>query len=285
MKVFKIALSLVLIPASFESTLPSHPESRESLERNKRENGYKSALIILHGLASGDGLECDEMQKGLSLSTSVKVVCPTANREPELCLLNIGLVSQLTGRNPRSWYNMCHMPGQGGEYKSEIDDAVRVVESEVDKLFWNDGIPSEKIVLAGFSQGGSVALYTALHTKYKFGGFIGVITWLPLLPVEHPTWFNPVKNADTPVLHINGEFDLIVQQRVGLDTESELSKVIPDYTFLLVDGSHSTTHLNSCTWPKIANWLSEKGLLELYFVPSLPTCRLNVFQQFFEWWW
>ena len=133
MKVFKIALILFLIPASFESSLPSYSESGGSLERNKRENYYKSVLIILHGLAGGDGTECDAMKEGISLSSSVKVVCPKADREPEFCLLSVGLISQFTGGNPRSWYNMCDMPGEGGEFKTEINDVVKMVEYEVDK--------------------------------------------------------------------------------------------------------------------------------------------------------
>ena len=43
-----------------------------------------------------------------------------------------------------------------------------------------DGISSENVIVGGFSQGGAVALYTALTAKKKLGGIVGLSTWLPL---------------------------------------------------------------------------------------------------------
>ena len=43
-----------------------------------------------------------------------------------------------------------------------------------------NGIPSDRIVIGGFSQGGAVALYTALTLDKKLAGVVGLSTWLPL---------------------------------------------------------------------------------------------------------
>lgn len=43
-----------------------------------------------------------------------------------------------------------------------------------------EGISSENIIVGGFSQGGAVALYTALTSPKKLGGIVGLSTWLPL---------------------------------------------------------------------------------------------------------
>merc|ERR1712090_99594 len=104
-----------------------------------------------------------------------------------------------------------------------------MVEKHIEELRINDGIPSENIVVAGFAQGGSLALYTALHTKYKLGGIIAVETWLPLLTKEPPSLFNPI-NVKTPVFHLNARDDPMVSAQLAIKTHQELSKVITDYT-------------------------------------------------------
>ncbi len=42
------------------------------------------------------------------------------------------------------------------------------------------GIPARRIVLGGFSQGGAVALYTALTSKHQLAGILALSTWLPI---------------------------------------------------------------------------------------------------------
>lgn len=42
------------------------------------------------------------------------------------------------------------------------------------------GIPADRIILGGFSQGGALALYSALTYPEKLGGVIGLSCWLPL---------------------------------------------------------------------------------------------------------
>lgn len=44
----------------------------------------------------------------------------------------------------------------------------------------SDGIPAEKILIGGFSQGGAVALYTAFGTDVKIGGVVALSTWMPM---------------------------------------------------------------------------------------------------------
>jgi predicted esterase len=43
-----------------------------------------------------------------------------------------------------------------------------------------NGIPSDRIIIGGFSQGGATALYTAATSPYRFGGVLALSTWLPL---------------------------------------------------------------------------------------------------------
>jgi phospholipase/carboxylesterase len=50
-----------------------------------------------------------------------------------------------------------------------------IVQQEIDK-----GMDPKRIVLAGFSQGGAVALHTALRSPHALGGCVALSTWLPL---------------------------------------------------------------------------------------------------------
>ena len=89
----------------------------------------------------------------------------------------------------RSWFNFWNLPeisvmySDPSESKNDLEEALVWVEEEIKKMI-QEGIPSENIVLVGVSQGGALTLYTALHTQYKLGGFIAIITWLPLLKVS-----------------------------------------------------------------------------------------------------
>lgn len=73
-----------------------------------------------------------------------------------------------------------------------------------------NGIPSEKIYIGGFSQGGATALYTALTAPYRFAGVIALSTWLPLhhrFPQELVQVENKLK---TPIIQCHGDSDPIV---------------------------------------------------------------------------
>jgi len=50
----------------------------------------------------------------------------------------------------------------------------QIIQTEIDK-----GIKPEKIVVAGFSQGGALALHVALRSQYSLGGCIALSAWLP----------------------------------------------------------------------------------------------------------
>merc|ERR550539_75994 len=101
------------------------------------------------------------------------------------------------------------------------------------------GIPSEKVVLAGLSQGGALTFYTALNTRYKLGGVIGIVTWLPKMQEEPPADKRNVVNRNTPLLHINGRDDTNIELWRGEDTRRALSQAIPDYTWVTYPGGHA----------------------------------------------
>jgi phospholipase/carboxylesterase len=83
------------------------------------------------------------------------------------------------GMRMRAWYDIRDL-----ELDSRADEAgVRESIAQVEELIAREnerGIPSERIVLAGFSQGGAIALATMLRREAALGGVLALSTYLPL---------------------------------------------------------------------------------------------------------
>ena len=114
------------------------------------------------------------------------------------------------------------------------------------------------IIILGYSQGGALALYTAVHTKYKIGGFIPFATWLPLLRAEPISSAKIPVNKHTPILQLHGLLDTVVTYTPAATmTNMEMNKVFTNYQFENVAlGDHFTT-LNPITISLIRRWIKE----------------------------
>ena len=62
---------------------------------------------------------------------------------------------------------------------------------EIEDLIINHYVPSENIVVAGASQGGVLTIWCALYCKRKLGGFLPIVTWLPLRNINDITQISP----------------------------------------------------------------------------------------------
>ena len=140
------------------------------------------------------------------------------------------------------------------ESKIGLEKAMKWVEAEIEKMIW-EGIPSENIVLTGVSQGGALTLYTALHTKYKIGGFIPIVAWQPLLKTEPPSRLPVPANKDTPIFHMNGAQDYVVPKICGSETSAAFKQVFTKYEQKNVLGTHGTHCQFLITIPRIYCWL------------------------------
>ena len=200
---------------------------------------YESAIIILTGRGTPSALN-DMLCNGLKpfVSATVRIECPSA---PE----RVGF------GNGNEWIS------NGQESIENMEKAVKFVENMIDELRYDYGIDSRNIVLAGLSQGGAVALYTALNTKYKLGGIIGIVTWLPRLLEDPPQEKKYVRNADTPLLQLIGEHDNNVPLEMGIETRDALSQVITDYTWSIYPGGHGTCCIQPFALREIVKWLDD----------------------------
>ena len=161
----------------------------------------------------------------------------------------------------RSWFNFWALPGLSvispfaTESKDDLKESLRTVEVEIEKMI-QEGIPSENIVLIGGSQGGALTLYTALHTQYKLGGFISIVAWLPLLRSEPPASLPTPINRGTPILHLNGEMDLIVPLSAGYASSAAMKQVFTNYQLKNTASTHITT-INPINISKVYCWLKK----------------------------
>lgn len=96
--------------------------------------------------------------------------------------------------------------------KASADYLNSLIQKEIDA-----GIPADRIVLGGFSQGGAMSIYTGLMAKVKLAGIVSMSGWL-LLSKTFREALNagPKMNHDTPILMCQGDSDPLVKPELSL---------------------------------------------------------------------
>jgi phospholipase/carboxylesterase len=173
-----------------------------------------ATVIWLHGLGA-DGSDfvpiVDELR--LPASLPVRFIFPHAATRP--VTINNGFVM-------RAWYDI---KGFGPE-RAEDDVGVRESEGVVKKYIEQQiaqGIPANKIVIAGFSQGGAIALQTGVRYPERLAGIMALSTYLPLrTTVEAEA---SAANRDVPILMCHGTHDAVVNMMMGQASRDVLQKL------------------------------------------------------------
>jgi len=129
------------------------------------------AVIWLHGLgADGHDFEPLVQQWGLADELGARFILPHAPRRP--VTLNGGMVM-------RAWYDIYDLGFAANEDRPGILQAQQHVLGLI-RREQQRGISSDRILLAGFSQGGAIALYTALRYRAALAGVLALSSYLPL---------------------------------------------------------------------------------------------------------
>lgn len=152
-------------------------------------------VVWLHGLGA-DGHDFEPIVPMLALATPLRFVFPHA---PERAVTING------GTRMRAWYDIDPRVPLAGT------DAIRASASAVEELVRREeaqGIPRSKIVLAGFSQGGVIALHLALRSESRFAGVMALSTYVH----DHEHLGDEVSFAsvDTPILMAHGQMDAMI---------------------------------------------------------------------------
>ena len=156
----------------------------------------QAAIIWLHGLGA-DGHDFEPVVPELGLAKAVRFVFPHAPVRP--VTLNAGMPM-------RAWYDIFQLGG-GPEDEAGVRASQRLLEDLIARETAR-GIAPAKIVLAGFSQGGAVALQTALRYPERLAGILALSTYLPLASTVASE--RGQANRDVPIFMAHGRFDDII---------------------------------------------------------------------------
>jgi lysophospholipase I len=79
----------------------------------------------------------------------------------------------------------------------------------------NAGIPSDRIVLGGFSQGGATSIFAGLTAPFKLAGIVGLSAYLLLSLKFKDLLPKPEHNKETPIFMGHGDEDPVVRHELG----------------------------------------------------------------------
>jgi phospholipase/carboxylesterase len=176
------------------------------LESIQHETGPqpRATVIVLHGLGA-DGNDFAPIARELDLKAAgdVRFVFPHAPVIP---------VTINNGYRMRAWYDIVGFEADDGE-----DDAgLRRSREQVEALLAREkerGIPAQRIVLGGFSQGCAMALLTGVRHAEQLAGIIGLSGYLPLAASTAAE--RTPANARTPIFMGHGRQDNVVDMARG----------------------------------------------------------------------
>lgn len=188
---------------------------------------HTASIIFMHGLGdTGHGWA----QAMAEIRPSYcKVICPTAPTMP--VTLNAGF------RMP-SWFDLRTLDMYGPEDEDGIKKAASNIQSIIQSEI-SAGIPANRIIVGGFSQGGALALYTGLTSTQPLAGIVALSCWLPL----HKSFPDARKTDDTvPILQCHGEVDPVLPYKFGQLSHYSLKSFMKNAQFNSYPGlSHSSS--------------------------------------------
>ena len=173
-----------------------------------------AAVIWLHGLGA-DGSDFVPVVSELKLpgSLNIRFIFPHAPVRP---------ITINQGYRMRGWYDITSLD------TTNRDDEAGIVESSAILTRLCDeqlalGIAAERIIVAGFSQGGAIALYAGLRYGHTLGGIMALSTYLPMQQSLQQE--AAAANRDTPIFMAHGLHDDVVATQFGLQTRSLLQQL------------------------------------------------------------
>ena len=158
----------------------------------------QASVIVMHGLgADGNDFVPVVPELGLPPRLRVRFVFPHAPMRP--VTINAGMVM-------RAWYDVFELGGG-----REDEAGTRASQVRIDGLIGREkgrGMPAGRIVLAGFSQGGAMALQTGLRHPERLAGIAVLSAYLPLA-LTLPAEASPA-NRDVPIFMGHGSHDDLI---------------------------------------------------------------------------
>ena len=181
-----------------------------------------ASIIWLHGLgASGDDFVPVVPELGLPPSPGVRFIFPHAPVRP---------ITINGGMSMRGWFDITSLDFEAREQdldgmRASVEIVDSLIEGEIER-----GIAPEKIIVAGFSQGGAIALMSALQGKYPLAGVMALSTYLPDAEQVLAGYQAARKQSASeqspllPAFMAHGQFDDVIQIRFAEASKAALEK-------------------------------------------------------------
>jgi phospholipase/carboxylesterase len=172
-----------------------------------------ACVIWLHGLGA-DGHDFEPIVPELRLppELSIRFIFPHAPMMP--VTINNGYVM-------RAWYDILAMDIGSAQDEAGIRASQAVVEGLIEQQI-AAGIASERIVLAGFSQGGAIILQAGLRFERPLAGLIALSTYLPLAQTLEAE--RSEANRQVPIFMAHGDSDPVVRPELAYRSRSRLEQ-------------------------------------------------------------
>ncbi|VVC36080.1 Phospholipase/carboxylesterase/thioesterase, Alpha/Beta hydrolase fold [Cinara cedri] len=173
---------------------------------------HTSTIVFFHGLGESGNNWSDIFSTLRKPNT--KIICPSASKKP--LTLNKGFAIP-------AWFDITSLDENAPENESDILRAVDNVHALLDEELARTKLPPKKLLLAGFSQGGALALYSALTYHRPLAGILILSSWIPL----HKTFPEAAtNNTKIPIFQCHGMEDPVIPYNLGTRT----SEILKEFT-------------------------------------------------------
>ena len=171
---------------------------------NAAQADVKHCIIWLHGLgATADDFPPIVPHLGLDTTRPIRFIFPQAPDRP--ITINGGFVMP-------GWHDIKGLDLASKEDREGMEESRATVEQIISTQL-DLGIEADKIILAGFSQGGAVTYYTGTRTEHKLAGLLTLSTYLVFL--EATAGEQSDANQSTPIFASHGTQDPVVTIELG----------------------------------------------------------------------
>ena len=185
-----------------------------------------ASVIFCHGIGDTGHGWSDVLRMYSTKMPHVKFILPTAP---------VRKVTRFGGAPSNAWFDLLGLPDRADEPCQGIEDSQRTVADLVAAEV-AAGIPHDRIVLGGFSQGGGLAYFTGLQFPEPLAGLLVLSGYLP-----KPSTIK-VQHSATPVLQCHGTHDPMVLMQWATASEQRAKAVGYDVQFKTYQGlDHSVS--------------------------------------------
>ncbi len=183
----------------------------ETVEIETGSDEPSGSVIWLHGLGA-DGHDFEPIVAELKMPDELplRFVFPHAPVRP---------VTINGGMSMRAWYDILSLDRDGPDDEAGIRESGAILDALI-RREQERGIAAHQVVVAGFSQGGAIALHSGLRFADRLAGLMALSTYLPLHETLRAEVIdNPdAGNADLPIFMAHGTSDPVLPMQLGRDS-------------------------------------------------------------------